>query len=103
MLGVLVRIEAVDVHVPEVKRRFALSDPMRQRHARTTTGLNADGVEASGHKNTLHFRCRSKNITLISGEAFGAIEEFTDSDLFQRRNSLHRVFQDRREMVKILG
>ena len=101
MLGVLMRIKAVDIDIPQIKRRLAFGDPMRQCHACATARLNADGVKACGDEYALHFRCRSQNIALIGGEAFGSVEEFADADFLQRRNTLHRVFQDRREVIEI--
>ena len=59
MLGILMRVEAVDIDIPEIEGRLAFGDPMRECHACTATGLNADGVKARSNKHALHFRCWS--------------------------------------------
>jgi len=57
------RVETVDIDIPQIEGWFAFGDPMRKRHARAATGLNADGVETCRDKHILHFGAGPKSIS----------------------------------------
>src|SRR3989304_514521 len=46
--------EAADVDLPQIHRGVAIDDPVGDRPAGSTTGLEADRVEAGGHEHPGH-------------------------------------------------
>ena len=99
----LERLGAADVHFPQVKRGFAFGDPMRQRHARPARGNDADGIVPGGNPVAAKFRRLSQIVAVIGGEAFRPVEEGVNPGGLEQRHAVHRRFQDRLEMVEILG
>ena len=99
----LKRLHPADIHIPQIHRRIAGVHPFGKRHAGTACRLDADGIKAGGDKEILQLRCLAKDIAVIGGKALGPVEEGLDSRLCQHRKALDSAFEDRLEMVEILG
>src|SRR5690242_16298274 len=102
-LGILVREEAGDIDLPEVERRLAMHDPVREREPGAPARLDADRVEAGGDEEVLQVWRWPEHVTAIDGEAFRPIEELADADLAETGDAPQRVIQDRREMLVVFG
>ena len=94
---------AADIDLPQVEGRLAVGHPLRQRHARPARGRDADGIIARRDPIAFQLRRLAQIIAVIGGEAFGTVEEGMDPRLRQQRHAGDGLFQDRFEMVEILG
>ncbi len=99
----LKRLHAGDIHIAQIERLFAAVHPLRQRHARATRRLYTDGIEAGGDPDVVHFWRKAKVIGIVRGKAFGAVEEGMYPCLGQHRHPIDGVFEDRFEVIEILG
>ena len=76
---------------------------MSKRHARPARRLNADRIEPGRDPDVIHLRRKAEVIGIVGGKAFGAIEERVNPRLAQHRHAVDGPFQDRLEVVEILG
>ncbi len=99
----LKRLRAADVHFPQVERRFAFGDPMRQRHTRPARTRDPDRVVAGGDPVTTQFRRLAQIIPVVGGKAFRAVEKGMDSGGLEQRHPVHRRLKDGLKVVEIFG
>ena len=99
----LERLHAPDIDVREIHRRMPGDDPFGERLAGAARRLDADRVEARGDIEPGDVGRLAEQIAHVGREALGAVEEFPDPDLGQRGQPADRRFQDRLEMVEIVG
>ena len=62
-----------------------------------------DRVEPSSNEQPLQPRRLAQVIAVVGGEAFGSAEKGLNAGAFQRRYAVERLFQDRLEMIEIVG
>ena len=75
----LERLRAADVDLPQVEWRFAVVDPLRQRHAGAAGGNDADGVVARRDPVAAKFRRFAEIVAVVGREALGTVEEGVDA------------------------
>ena len=93
--------EAADVHHTEVIRCHAGVHPRGQCHPRSPTGGNTKCIESGTHEEVLQLRRLTKNEVAVRGETLGAVDEFVDARILQRRDTSHGQFHDGGEVVKV--
>jgi len=92
---------AAHVHVPQVEGSRAADDPFRQRLARTSRGLDADGIEPTGNEEAGHLRRLPQQVTVVVGEALRSVEKGADPDAAEQWHSPGCGLQDRRHVLKV--
>ena len=60
-------------------------------------------VADSGNEQAVHARRFAQMIAVVRRETFRAVEEGLDSGVFQGRHTMQRHFQNRLEMIKVIG
>ena len=74
--------ETPDIHRPQIHRRLATHNPLRQRPPRTAVGRDAVRVETGTDKKAAHFRRLAKNETAVRREGFRPVDELADTGIF---------------------
>ena len=88
----LERLGAADIDLPQVKRRFALHDPMRQRHPRPARPCDSDRVIARRDPVAAQFGGLAQIIAVIGGKAFRPVEKRMNPRRLKQRHPVHGVF-----------
>ena len=92
-----------DIGLPEIERRRALGDPLGQRHASPARRDDADRVITGRHPVAAQFRCLAQIVSVVRRKALRAIEKRMHTRRLEKRHPVHRLFEDRLEMLEILG
>ena len=93
--------ETPDVHRPQVHRRFATDNPLRQRPPRPTVGRDAVSVETGADKIAGQFRRLAEDETAVRRERLRAVDELPDSGVFQRRHPARRLQKQALELIPV--
>ena len=83
----------------EVERRVALVHPLRARLADSARGDDSDGVQAAGDVEVAELGGFAHVELVVVGEALGAAEEAPPAHLPEQGHPLHRIGEDRHELV----
>ncbi|OIQ69660.1 hypothetical protein GALL_487380 [mine drainage metagenome] len=99
----LERLRAANIDLPQVKRRLAIIDPLRQGHARAARRHDPDRVIPRRDPIPFQLRRLAQIIAIIGGKAFRPVKEGMNPRRLEHRHPPHRRLKDRLEMVEILG
>ena len=97
------RGEAADVDVPQVERRLAVDDPLRDELARAARVRDARRVEAGADEVAGERRRLAEDEVAVAGEALGAVQQHLHLRGLEARRPVHRVRHQRLELVPVLG
>ena len=93
--------ETPDVHRPQIHRRLATHNPLRQRPPRPAVGRDAVRVEAGTDKKAAHFRRLAKNETAVRREGFRPVDELADAGVFQRGHATDSLQEQPLELIPV--
>jgi len=99
----LERLSSTDVHRVQVHWRVLVGDPVGERPADTTGGLDADGVEAGGDVAAVDFGGLAHVVHAVGRERFRPVEEQLQADLAQCGYPMHGLLEDRADVLPIFG
>ena len=85
------------------KGGFAVVDPLRQRHAGAAGRDDADRIVAGRHPVAGKLRRLAEIVAVVGGKTLRAVEEGVDAGRRQHRHAVDAHFEDRLEMVHVLG
>ncbi len=94
--------EAADVHRPQIARRCALDDPLRQRPARAAAAGDTHRVHAAAHVEARELRRFAEQESAVGREALGTVDEHLHLGVLQRRYAMHGVHHHRLEVFPVL-
>ena len=93
--------ETPDVHRPQIHRRLATHNPLRQSPPRAAVGCDAVGVEAGTDKKAAHFRRLAEDETAVRREGFRPVNELANAGVFQRGNPTGSLQEQALELVPV--
>ena len=96
------RREAPDVDVPEVERRLAAGDPLRDQAARAARVRDAGRVEARADEVAADLGRLAQDEVAVAGEALRPVEEHLDLRGLEARRAVDRVLHQDLELVPVL-
>jgi hypothetical protein len=97
------RCEAADVDVPQVDRRLAADDPLRDELSRAAGVRYAGRVESGADEIASELGRFAENEVAIGREAFGAVEQQLYFCRFEAGRAVHGVLHQDLEVVPVLG
>ena len=99
----VVRAEAADVDVPQVARRLAVGDPLRDELSRTPGVGDASRIEASADEVIAQLRRLTQDEVAIGREALRPVEQHLDLRRFQAGRAVDGVGHQDLELVPVLA
>ena len=99
----LERLIAAHIHFPQVRRRMAEANPLRDHLADPAGGLQTDGIQPRRHEAVVEFGRLAEVVAHVRRKTLRAAEERLKPGEFECRYAHHGLLEDGLEMLETAG